>query len=164
MIESCRAHVALRARARSHHGGTPVAPEYDPSRHVVRNRLLILWSLLGGVALVVALLIASGELLAYKLSSGGRDFDSTEWQAWGRHAQDCFDGDSPRLFMVDDLRANHLRIGMRRAAVIRLLGPPDYKWSGRDLEYTLGGDIDCEFLEVSFDKRGTLKLVERMQG
>jgi hypothetical protein len=53
---------------------------------------------------------------------------------------------------------------MRRTAVIRLLRPPDYKWSGRDLEYVLGGDNDCEFLEVSFDKRGTLKLVEQMQG
>lgn len=129
---------------------------------MVRNRPLILWSLLGGIALVVALLIGGCAYFEYGVSSG-RDFDAAEWHAWGRHSQDCFD-DSPRWSMVDDLRTNHLKIGMRRAAVVQLLGPPDYKWSARDYEYTLGGDIDCEFLEVSFDKRDRLTLVEQMQG
>jgi hypothetical protein len=111
----------------------------------------------------VALLIGGCAYFEHSFSSA-RDFDSTEWQEWrGRQTQDCFDGDSGRWLMLDDLRANHLKIGMRRAAVIHLLGPPDYKGSARDLEYSLGSDIDCEFLEVSFDKRDRLTLVEQMQ-
>jgi len=132
---------------------------------VVTRRSLIRWSIaaLAGFALLVLLMIGVAKFLENKYFSSGRDFDSAQWQAWGRQFS-CFDGGTPRLDMVDDLRTNHLRIGMRRAAVIKLLGPPDYKWSARELEYALGGDIDCEYLEVSFDKRGTLWLVERLQG
>jgi len=131
----------------------------------VARRGNLIWSLAGlaTAGLLVALLIGGEKYLEHQFSSG-RDFDSAEWLAWGREATSCFDGNSPRLEMVDDLRTNHLRIGMRRASVIKRLGPPDYKWSARELEYALGGDIDCEYLEVSFNKRGTLKLVERLQG
>jgi len=133
---------------------------------VVRRRTLIRWSLaaLAGFAVFVALMVGIGEFLEHRYFSSGRDFDPTEWQAWGCDAQDCCFGDGPRLAMVDDLRTNHLRIGMRRASVIELLGPPDYKWSARELEYAMSGDIDCEFLELTFDKRDRLKLVEQMQG
>jgi hypothetical protein len=111
--------------------------------------------------LSVGFLVAAEVYLEHTLFSG-RDFDSVEWHAWG--GQRWCDGDSPRLAMVDDLRTNHLRIGMRRAAVIQLLGPPDYKWAPRDLEWGLGGLIDCEFLDLTFDKSRRLKLVERTQG
>jgi hypothetical protein len=64
----------------------------------------------------------------------------------------------------EDLRVNRLKVGMRKPAVIRLLGPPHYRWSRRSLEWGLGGTIDCEFLVLDFDRRGNLTLIERYQG
>jgi hypothetical protein len=65
------------------------------------------------------------------------------------------DSESPRLEMVEDLRSKRLKVGMHKRDVMRLVGPPDYRWSRRSLEWGLGGTIDCEFLVLDFDGMGT---------
>ena len=64
-----------------------------------------------------------------------------------------------RSAMVDDLLANHLRVGMTRAEVEALLGPPD------DPEYgwVLGCWIDCDWVMVEYDSTGRMTQASRYQ-
>jgi hypothetical protein len=65
---------------------------------------------------------------------------------------------SARAGMVDDLKANHLKVGMARDEVLRLLGPvSDYRYdesiqSARALDYEVGCFIDCNWLVIDFDE------------
>jgi hypothetical protein len=118
-------------------------------------------AVLAGVAVLIALAMAGLAYVDHSLSSSGRAFDARDWSAWGGE-RSC-DSESPRLEMVEDLRASRLKLGMGRAAVIRLLGPGIHRFP-RSLEYGLGGTIDCEFLALDFDQRGNLKRIERYQG
>lgn len=61
-----------------------------------------------------------------------RTFDSALWKASVASAGEDICDDGVRTAMVDDLIANHLRAGMRRAAVIDLLGHPTGTGSVRD--------------------------------
>jgi hypothetical protein len=130
---------------------------------VTRKQRLIVRSTLAVVAGAAALLavVVVGLALGFGISSSERKFDSADWRAWG--GERWCHSDSPRLAMVEDLRANRLKLGMDRAAVMRLLGPHDYA-RPNSIEYGLGGSIDCEFLALDFDRRGHLILIERYQG
>jgi hypothetical protein len=114
------------------------------------------------VAVLVVLAIAGVVYVDRIEWSSGRAFDSAEWRAWG--GDRWCDSESPRLEMVEDLRSKRLKVGMRKPDVMRLVGPPDYRWSRRSLEWGLGGTIDCEFLVLDFDQHGNLTLIERYQG
>ena len=61
--------------------------------------------------------------------------------------------------MVDDLRSNYLIVGMPRADVEALLGPPD------DPEYgwMLGCWIDCDWVVVEYDATDRLVHVSQQQ-
>jgi hypothetical protein len=76
--------------------------------------------------------------------------------------------ESPRGQLVDDLLRQHLKIGMTKRQVVRLLGPPDEKFPPISPEedpavvedtfgygYYAGPHYDCIFqlVDVEFDKR-----------
>ena len=70
------------------------------------------------------------------------------------------DGDcGARGGMVDDLLTNHLRVGMTRADVETLLGPPE----DPDYGYMLGCWIDCDWVAVEYDPSGHLINATRYQ-
>ena len=126
-------------------------------RLIVRSALAVA----AGAAAFLAVVVVALSL-GYGISFSERKFDSADWRAWG--GQRWCDPDSPRLAMVEDLRTKRLKLGMSRAAVMRLLGPQDHDWGPNSIEYGLGGSIDCEFLTLDFDRRGHLKLIQRYQG
>ncbi len=66
-----------------------------------------------------------------------------------------------RAHMYDDLRKNHLKIGMSRKEVLKLLGKPALDHSGI-LYYDLGPDaigIDTDRLVIELDESGRIKRV-----
>lgn len=133
-------------------------------RPVRRNRVRV-WIVrsVSVVAVLVVLAIVAGVVYVERIDwSSGRAFDSAEWRAWG--GDRWCDSESTRLEMVEDLRVKRLKVGMHKPAVMRLVGPPDYKRSRRSFEYGLGGTIDCEFLVLDFDRHGNLIRIERYQG
>ena len=70
-------------------------------------------------------------------------FDTTRWKANG----DC--RNHVRLHMLDDLQSNHVRPGISRAAVLDLLGQPDYHASPVRLSYFIGPSLtDCFIFDV----------------
>ena len=123
---------------------------------------LLLTVLLGWVVILVALLVGWTLYVEHELGAQAQDFNTSEWQTWAG-ARGC-EPDSPRLLMVEELQENHLKLGMKRAEVMRLLGRQDYNWGPNSIEYGLGGSIDCEFLALDFDRNGRLKLFEQYQG
>ena len=57
-----------------------------------------------------------------------RQFNSAEWKTIGKYMKRNWPisaGDYRRAAMVEDLRAHHLKIGMKRSQVEKLLGPND---------------------------------------
>lgn len=89
----------------------------------------------------------------------GQRFDRTVWVA-----AKADDPDSPRGPMARDVMRHHLRPGMTRNEVIRVLGPPDSIPSSRSLqggdriEYLVGsgGTWDYCALTIQFDLAGKL--------
>jgi hypothetical protein len=118
--------------------------------------------LLASAALLVVAVVAWAIYLERSLSPTRRAFDPADWRAWG--GQKACDSESPRWAMVEDLRSKHLKVGMRKAAVARLLGPQDGHRFPGSLEYGLGTDIDCEFLSLDFDRSGRLKVITVYEG
>jgi hypothetical protein len=141
--------------------GIPSEAVTPVTRRRGRVRLLLA-VLLAWVVILVALLVGWTAYLEHELGAPAQAFNTSEWRAWG-DGRWC-EPDSPRLLMVEDLQTNHLKLGMKRVAVMRLLGPQDYNWGPNSIEYGLGGSIDCEFLYLDFDRRGRLKLVGQYQG
>jgi hypothetical protein len=74
---------------------------------------------------------------------------------------------NPRVEMADDLMKHHLRKGMSRRDVLRLLGRPDRLDEQRRVSYHIGMQgfvTDPGQLEVEFDTKGTVvgfRVVER---
>ena len=93
----------------------------------------------------------------------GRRFDRAVWL----RNRSCDAENNPRARMYDDLARNHLRRGMSRAAVRRLLGEPAPGRAAAVLEYPLGYasgfKIDCDYLYVEFDRSGRLRRVSHYQ-
>lgn len=92
----------------------------------------------------LALMLASVALLL--LSTCDVKFDSDSWQR-----------DSSRDNMAEDLVENHLRKGMTRSEIEKMLGPPD-----------AGGDLECSswkvwglvILHVHYDEDGLVTRFE----
>lgn len=82
--------------------------------------------------LVLLLSVASCDPL-FENPYGRRPFDSVQWKAYKDQR------DNRRYEMLDDLVANHLPLGMERAAVLELLGPPETEDVSRpELMYSTG--------------------------
>lgn len=130
---------------------------------MIRKQIL---TRLGIAALTVVVLFVGWAIVVARLDFGlateRRAFDAAEWRSWGGE-RSC-DGESPRLGMVADLRRNHLKLGIRKAAILRLLGPPDGHPFPPSLEYGLGGIIDCEFLSLELNRGGKLRSIVHYQG
>ena len=79
----------------------------------------------------------------------GRKFDRRVWLA---HPT-CEGDANPRARMYRDLAHNHLKPGMKREAVVRLLGRPGH---GEDwpLGAASGFKLDCDYLHVDYDDGG----------
>lgn len=95
---------------------------------------------------------------------GGYERSPFEREAW-LHGTHEAQGEFPRLGMADDLIAKETLRGMRKDAVLALLGEPegrDVLWSEEDrfdLLYRLGPErgyfsVDSEWLGITFDKSG----------
>lgn len=107
------------------------------------------------IAGIALLLIGTliGGFAVWRWATGSTEFDPAQWKT--QTGTDCFD--MSRWEMVDDLRSNHLRLGMTTREVRRLLGAPDYN-VGADLrgrgvwwDYLTGPDlVDCSTLGVRF--------------
>jgi hypothetical protein len=110
----------------------------------------------------VVLLLVLSNLLTLALVLGflwydeRRSFDVAAWHS--RLPGDC--NDDHRAKMVDDLAEGYLRVGMSRADVGWLLGPPD---SSQEAEggarLLLGWDVgidasDCKYFYVNFGPGG----------
>ena len=85
-----------------------------------------------------------------------RSFDEETWHAY----HNILDPDNPRGNMADDLRKNHLRRGMAKEEVIKLLGEPESEKSSQVFQYNLGMwsgiRFDYDTLDIYFDSSGRL--------
>ena len=106
----------------------------------------------------------------------GATFDKERWRTahigktpkeTGQKLAKCIRG-----AMYGDLKARHLKHGMTKAAVIALIGNPDFGSKGeRDgnicerwhLGFCSGFKIDLDSLNVCFDKDGSVSHVFRLQ-
>ena len=112
--------------------------------------------------LAIALCITvSGAGCSGKTRSNMSGFDAALWKA--QHDRDET-LENPRASMVGSLIDVRLQTGMTRAAVLELLGPPEFQRNGNDY-YTLGRapyGIDYEYLVVHYEQdKVTLAKVER---
>jgi hypothetical protein len=110
----------------------------------------------------VVLLLVASNLLTLAIVLGTRwyderhSFDVAKWRA--RLPGNC--NDNHREKMVDDLSENYLKVGMTRADVLWLLGPPDTSREAPELERVLvGWDTglevsDCRYFHVNFGPGG----------
>ena len=102
------------------------------------------------LAVAVALLAGLGTILMVNSRKGA--FDPELWQA--QRGKD--ERHNPRGGMVVDLLQTHLRVGMSRLEVQRLLGEPDRRQELRDM-YELGVSpygIDFEYFVIDYDDAG----------
>ncbi len=112
-------------------------------------------------------LLAAGLLLAMAPAAflgwlllhdpfGGQRFDARVWRAQAG----SLNPDNPRGPMTSNLRRHHLRRGMARQEVVRLLGE-DGGAGPHSLSYTLGAwsgfRIDYDTLDITFDASGRLE-------
>jgi hypothetical protein len=110
----------------------------------------------------VVLLVLATNLLTLAIVFGVRwyddnyRFDAAKWHA--RQPGDC--NDEHRWHMVEDLGENYLDVGMTRADVLWLLGPPDLvEEAPGGPRALLGWDTgllasDCEYFYVNFGRGG----------
>ena len=92
-----------------------------------------------------------------------KKFDQAEWKRWSVVAKGV-PANNPRGLMARDLVGNHLRVGMSRAEVLSLIGPPDEtSVDTSHIGYHLGGHSGSwlrpgyDYLWVSFSARNTLE-------
>lgn len=112
---------------------------------------------------LVCLVCAAGLWLAadYHDAFNDRRFDRAVWMS-----AKADDPDSPRGPMARDVLRHHLRQGMLREDVLRLLGPPDddptfpYLFGNDSMSYLIGMGggfrMDYYTLTVQFDPSGKL--------
>jgi len=89
-----------------------------------------------------------------------KKFDQAEWKGWSVVARGV-PANNPRGLMARDLVVNHLRVGMSRAEVLSLIGPPDEtSVDTNHIGYHLGGHSATwgyDFLRISFGASNTLE-------
>lgn len=81
-----------------------------------------------------------------------RDFDSRLWQ--GQRGSNALD--NPRVTLVIPLERQHLKPGLPRTEVIKLLGEPDRQLPNSD-HYKLGASpvgVDFETYVIDYDDQG----------
>jgi len=92
-----------------------------------------------------------------------RKFDSTVWKSFHMN----MDHDNPRGQMIDDLFNNHLRKGLPKEEITKLLGEPDFEVSDNFISYNLGMwsgfRMDYDSLDLEFDNSGKLLKCYRVQ-
>jgi len=69
-----------------------------------------------------SLIIISLIVLIFSSSCQNRKFDQKVW--FENNSNDYADTKNPRIYMVDDIIKNHLKIGMKKEDVIKILGKP----------------------------------------
>jgi hypothetical protein len=83
-------------------------------------------------------------------------FDKMAWDInWRKHQS----GENDRHFMLEDLKKNHLKIGIDSIDVKNILGEPERDFN---FSYNLGlykSGFDPTFLILEFDKNGKLKKI-----
>jgi hypothetical protein len=111
----------------------------------------------------IVLLVVASNLLTLAIVAGvrwydeRRSFDAAEWHA--RLPGDC--NDDHREEMVEDLAERYLQVGMTRADVEWLLGPPDTSHETAEADRLLlgwdtglEGSDNCKYFRVNFGGRG----------
>jgi len=83
-------------------------------------------------------------------------FNKNAWNInWRKHQS----GENDRHFMLEDLKKNHLKIGMDSIEIKKILGEPERDFN---FSYNLGlykSGFDPTFLILEFDKNGKLKKI-----
>ncbi len=120
--------------------------------------------LLGALCIVIIVSWGALVLIDYiDTPFDNRDFDH---ELWIRN-YDNYHPDNPRAEMIADLIENHLRPGMTKSEVIKLLGKPDRRNERRFISYLVGmqgfaadpGQLEFEFNDEN--KVTKFYLVER---
>ncbi|XXF76260.1 hypothetical protein P2318_24820 [Myxococcaceae bacterium GXIMD 01537] len=109
------------------------------------------WWLAAALALVVTL----GVYLVSTSQTGA--FDAEQWKA----QRGGVESNNPRLGMVAELKRKHLREGMTREEVQRLLGEPDQR-RGTSEVYELGQSpvgVSYEYFVIDYDGAGKVTQV-----
>jgi hypothetical protein len=106
------------------------------------------------MAALLALAVGSGWIWkGCAMNTVGQEFDAARWQSGRGRAEDP---QNPRSGMIGALESDHLRKGMARDAVRKLLGEPDAASVTTD-EYDLGRSqvgVTFETYLVQYDSRG----------
>lgn len=118
------------------------------------------WTLYRMLAVVVIGAIVCGMIVYVLSPPGPLKFDTATWSDTSLGPKKLGEA---RWRMHEDLLANHLRVGMSRAEVARLLGPPT-RWDNVHegfSEYDLGPNhslfpIDDDWLVINFDNKGVV--------
>jgi hypothetical protein len=100
-------------------------------------------------AAVAAALLAALLGLGWGFFMSDEDFDPRQWQAQKNSGA----RDNPRAHMVVALERKHLRAGIARAEVERLLGAPEQREKDKDV-YALGASpvgVDMESYVIEYD-------------
>lgn len=105
------------------------------------------------------LLLITFVILCVFFEFGGRAmaeiFNTNRWMAYDR-----VDGrDESRQQMLGDLTGRHLKVGMLRDEVRRLLGPPDTEFGRNRWRYDLGRSafgVDFDYLVIDFGRDETV--------
>lgn len=110
------------------------------------------------IVIAAALLVLGPGPVSERIWMGPAAFDEQPFdrQKWIGYAENK--DERVRTRMYHDLKAHHLKLGLTRAQVVRLLGKAD-EASRRLLEYQLGPDalgIDTNVLVLAFDRAGRL--------
>ena len=91
-------------------------------------------------------------ILCQQRINGSGQFESAAWQS----ERGDYDDDNSRLYMISDLKLNHLKVGMSQRSVEQLLGEPDSTREASSV-YSLGVSpygIDSEFFVIKYDAGG----------
>jgi outer membrane protein assembly factor BamE (lipoprotein component of BamABCDE complex) len=112
------------------------------------------------LGMALALLTALGVYLVATSQTGA--FDSEQWKAHrGSTARN-----NPRMGMVVELQRKHLRPGMSRDEVQRLLGEPDDRQGDNEV-YELGASpigVSYEYFIVDYDSAGKVTQLRISRG
>jgi len=130
---------------------------------IVLKRIFIIFSTLIGL-----LVIGVATLFFYSYFFIDSPFDDKKFdkQVWLKFEK-VYDMDNPRGQMVSDLIDNFLKKGMNKQEVVKILGKPDFEKSENVFKYNLGMwsgyRVDCDSLDIEFDKTNRLKKIYTVQ-
>ena len=92
-----------------------------------------------------------------------KEFDKVTWEKFSENMEP----DNPRGEMFENLTEQHLKTGMTKSEVIKLLGKPDFREEKDFLSYNIGMwsgyRIDYDSLDLKFNEKGELIEFYRVQ-